>query len=305
MQVAHFETFLRVVAEGSFTRAALSLDVMQSTVSARIAALEEEVGDALFARNGNHVELSAAGRALVPHAEQITQLVYRAKDSVRAATREALVSQTVRIGANGASSMALVPGIIRRLRTARPDLAVVVEVDRTRGLMPLLMEGIVSMAFVNPQLTHRATEVLWSYTCPCVLLAPPGHRLADAPCRVEDLRSETLVASTIGPALAALHDVRALIGEGLTVSVESSSGQVIQALIAAGEGVGFLPQALVAEDLRDGKLVQLQLVDYEPRPWEVVLVRWRERVMTGAEAAFVGIVRHGAATINGIDGWHP
>ena len=51
MNLEHIRTFLEVAATGNFNRAADNLNVTQSTVSARIKALEDELGLALFARS--------------------------------------------------------------------------------------------------------------------------------------------------------------------------------------------------------------------------------------------------------------
>ena len=54
-------TFDRIVREGSFSRAARELHIAQPTISARIHALEEEVGGALLTRTNHGVQLTALG----------------------------------------------------------------------------------------------------------------------------------------------------------------------------------------------------------------------------------------------------
>lgn len=73
--------FDAVVREGGFCRAAEALHVTQSSVSQVIAALEADVGEALFVRTGRQVRLTDAGRALHQHVGQ----VLRAVDEARAA----------------------------------------------------------------------------------------------------------------------------------------------------------------------------------------------------------------------------
>src|SRR5246127_882766 len=69
------ETFLAVLTYGGFHKAAEALRVSQPAVSARIRALEESLGVTLFAREGNSLTLSAAGKALRPQAEQLLRQV--------------------------------------------------------------------------------------------------------------------------------------------------------------------------------------------------------------------------------------
>src|SRR6266508_1676379 len=63
-------TFLAIIRTGSFSRAALSLDVAQPTISARVKALEEAAGGALFARRGRSIGLTTRGEAFQAYAER-------------------------------------------------------------------------------------------------------------------------------------------------------------------------------------------------------------------------------------------
>lgn len=71
MNAEQIRTFLEVVATGNFTAAAERLHTTQSTVSARIKALEIELGQPVFIRGHNHAELSVVGQRLQRHATTI------------------------------------------------------------------------------------------------------------------------------------------------------------------------------------------------------------------------------------------
>ncbi|UWQ60446.1 LysR family transcriptional regulator [Leisingera caerulea] len=73
MQINSFETFLAIEATGSFHGAARVLNVTQTTVSARIKALEDRLGVALFERGPGGTRLSEAGRQFMPYAEQMVR----------------------------------------------------------------------------------------------------------------------------------------------------------------------------------------------------------------------------------------
>jgi DNA-binding transcriptional LysR family regulator len=75
-------TFLAVVAAGSFVEAAQKLYVTQSTVSARIQRLEEELGAELFVRNKAGTTLTAAGRQFQRHAAVLTRTVEQARQEI-------------------------------------------------------------------------------------------------------------------------------------------------------------------------------------------------------------------------------
>src|SRR2546429_6299145 len=73
MEIPQVEAFLAVGTFGGFRRAAAALRLTQPAVSARIRALEDSLSVRLFERGpqGHGMALSAAGRALRPHAVQL------------------------------------------------------------------------------------------------------------------------------------------------------------------------------------------------------------------------------------------
>ena len=66
MEIGQLQAFLMVVQYCSFTRAAEALDITQPSLSARIIALEGEIGEPMFHRLGRGVRRTDAGRAFLP-----------------------------------------------------------------------------------------------------------------------------------------------------------------------------------------------------------------------------------------------
>ncbi len=85
MTFEQLETFVRVARARSFSRAAVVLDLAQPTLSGRIAQLEGELGAPLFLRRGRAVDLTEAGRTLLPFAERMLALRSEASAETRRA----------------------------------------------------------------------------------------------------------------------------------------------------------------------------------------------------------------------------
>lgn len=79
MDIDRARTFLEIVHCGSFLKAADRLHVTQTTVSARIRTLEEELGRQLFVRNRNGAQLTPAGREFERFAQSFVQIWERAR----------------------------------------------------------------------------------------------------------------------------------------------------------------------------------------------------------------------------------
>lgn len=83
MDIDRARTFLEIVHTGSFLKAAERLHVTQTTVSARIRTLEEELGRQLFTRNRNGAALTAAGREFERFAQSFVQIWERARQQLK------------------------------------------------------------------------------------------------------------------------------------------------------------------------------------------------------------------------------
>lgn len=75
MELSDLRIFLAVARTRGITRAAQELHTVQSNVSARVHALEKELGAPLFRRHARGVALTHAGEQLLPYAERISRLV--------------------------------------------------------------------------------------------------------------------------------------------------------------------------------------------------------------------------------------
>src|SRR5579862_905946 len=98
MTLDQVETFVYVARAHSFSRAATLLGLAQPTLSGRIAALEQELGASLFHRRGHTLELSEAGRALLPYAQRMLGLRAEGFEAVQRLTLGGLGRLT--LGAN-------------------------------------------------------------------------------------------------------------------------------------------------------------------------------------------------------------
>lgn len=79
MNDAELRTFLAIIETGSLVRAANQLNVTQSTVTARLKGLEDEVGQVLLTRHKSGATLTAAGQRLIRYAETIDELWRQAR----------------------------------------------------------------------------------------------------------------------------------------------------------------------------------------------------------------------------------
>ena len=129
-------TFLAVVAGGNFITAAERLHVTQSTVSARIHALEQQLGCTLFVRNKAGAALTAAGRQFQKHAGILVRTVEHARHDVGVPRG---FRAAITIGGRFGLWEQLLLKWLPQMCAAAPDISLRAEI----GMEPDLMQGLV------------------------------------------------------------------------------------------------------------------------------------------------------------------
>ena len=120
IQVRHLETFLAIVSTGTLTAAADRLYKTQGAISHDLKALEDILGVALIDRSGQRIELTPAGAAFLPHAQELVARVHAAETAMQRIRRgeQALV----RIGAVPSLARQVVPYVVGFRREHRDVL---------------------------------------------------------------------------------------------------------------------------------------------------------------------------------------
>lgn len=157
-------TFLTIAAHGSFVEAARQLHLTQSTVSARIQRLEDELDARLFVRNRSGASLTQAGRRFMEHAKRLVLTAEQARHDIGLPSR---YRATIRIGGRIALWEGLLPQWVGRMRAVAPDIAIRSEIGFEDDLMRHLIENTLDIGLMytpthNPELVveHLFNETL-------------------------------------------------------------------------------------------------------------------------------------------------
>lgn len=136
-------TFLEIVRTRSFVRAAEQLNVSQTTVSARVRALEDRLGRPLFIRNKNGASLTPAGEQFLRYAPMFVQLWQRARHQVAVPPgRRAVLT----IGGELSLWHPWLVEWLHWMRRAAPDVALRVQVGLPESLTNQVSGGALDVA---------------------------------------------------------------------------------------------------------------------------------------------------------------
>jgi DNA-binding transcriptional LysR family regulator len=250
VELRQLATFVAVAEEGSFTRAADRLHVVQSAVSAGVRNLEKELGAMLFDRSTHQVKLTDAGHALLPEARATLAAAQAARDAVdeaRGGLRGTVVLGTMQAQGMRAIDLA---GVLGAFRAARPE--VVVQIRHSGGgsseMARDVREGRLDLAFVAlPGDSPPGVELIPLAREPIMLAVPDGHPFAKlAVIDLAALRDETLVDLPPGWGIRIAVD-RSFAAAGVTrtVTYEVNDTATMLDFIRSGLAIGLLPLSLL------------------------------------------------------------
>jgi DNA-binding transcriptional LysR family regulator len=289
MTLDQLETFVQVARARSFSRAAVLRDLAQPTLSGRIAVLEGELGAPLFVRHGHTLELTDAGRALLPYAERMLALRSEGRHAVQRVHRGGL--GRLALGANPTTSQYLMPRLIEAFWRAHPAVQVTVRTALSAVLMEGLLDGAIQLALCSRAQLHPRAQVLWSYSDPLWLVAAKDHPLGRRrECERADLAEHAILSTQAGPTHLGLRHVLPPNGD-VPIALEATAGEVLTQLLLRGVGVTVLPSLAIWDELQRGDLVQVRVRDAELPDYEVALAQWPGRDLTAAAEPFAGLVR--------------
>lgn len=177
--IRFFRTFLEVARHGSFAAASEYVSLSPAAVGLQMRALEEELGETLFDRNGKAVLLSASAHRLKPHVEQLLQLY----DELRTRTSNAneLVG-SISVGAISTSTGALARGMLK-LRTTHPKLTVVPFIGYSGSLAARVRDKEFDAAVAVKDSFGESSGTLWTplYQEPFVFIANRQAAMSESP----------------------------------------------------------------------------------------------------------------------------
>jgi DNA-binding transcriptional LysR family regulator len=142
-------TFLTVVAAGNFINAADRLHVTQSTVSARIHSLEEQLGCTLFVRNKAGTTLTPAGAQFQKHASTLVRTVEQARQDVGVPRG---FKAAITVGGRFGLWDQLLLDWLPRIQELAPEISLRAEIGFEQDLMQGLVEGRIDIGVMyTPQ----------------------------------------------------------------------------------------------------------------------------------------------------------
>lgn len=284
MDISDLRVFEAVARLGSMNRAALELNTVQSNVTAKIRNLELYLGVQLFQRQARGVQLTPAGRRLLPFPIKMSKLL---SDAKTAALDDGTPNGALEIGTLETTAALRLPAVFASFASTYPMVRLVVTTGTTCSLVSDVLDCRLDSAFVAGPIDHPELLHAPVFREELVLVAPKSIRSLDALGTIQHLQTIVFrIGCSYRQRLDAFLASRGLI---VTQPLEFGSIDAILGCIAAGVGISLLPKGVVASAWRDGR-VSIHELPAEDAIVETELIRRKDTYLSSAMSAFMDCV---------------
>jgi len=272
MRLRNLSTFIKVARLGSFHAAAQQLHTSQPAISARIAALESELGVALLLRDKSGTQLTARGTQLLPYAEKLIAISQEMKAQI---SQEIPEKGSLRIGISDTLAHLWLTKLLKHWQTKHPLISFELTSDMTPILIRQLQNHQIDFALmVADQSTPADISVGQLSSYPQCWVCSPNLHHHSAPLSVADLATFPIISFPRDTRpWHYVHQLFNTLDEPPPIHTCSSVANMLK-LIQQGVGIALLPIPLLEQPLSEGSLIKMET---EQTPAELTFCyAWRQ-----------------------------
>jgi len=250
------EVFAKVAGAGSLSAAARALGMSQTMVTKHIAALESRLGVKLFHRTTRRLSITEAGRNYLESSGRILAEIEAADAAVAADRVEP--RGLLRLNAPVSFGTRQIAPLLAEFAQRHPR--VTVELGLNDRLVDLAEEGW-DLAIRIGNLSNSSLIARRIAPCRIVVCAAPSYlRACGIPRTVASLADHNCLGYTLSQRTPMDRWVfGGDVGVQISGNLRANNGDALRAAAIAGQGIIHQPTFIVADDIREGRLVALAL----------------------------------------------
>lgn len=265
------ESVLAVVRLGSFTQAAKSLHVTQSTVTARIRQLESELGIPIWERTTRRLVLTPQGARLLELFQRTSILLERMFE----VADERMALRHIVIGSVHSQWSSGILSLVTRWAKGNPGVTWRLITGHSGELLDGVRDGALDLAITYfPAGEHGMRSTLLAEQRLALFAAPDTVRMVDP-----DLALQRFPLAYVnwGEPFTSWFQREF---ESWTPTVQVDQAPLLIEILVSGGYLGFMPSALAERSLTEGKLVEVQHHPSVPMPFRSVFLVSHERTLS-------------------------
>lgn len=286
------ETFILAAECSSFSEAAKQLNLTQPTVSYHIKELEKELGVTLFTRSGSNLQLTEAGRLLLPWSRKLVNQSNELQEMI-SALQDGVVGQ-LRIACSTTAGKYLLPQLAARFCQRYPGIKISILRCTSGDVALQLLENEADLGVVSFEIQEENIEYQEFFDDSISLIVPQDHPWAlRRVIEPDDLIAEPLIIreSSSGTRRMMLSQMAKFdIGlDDLNIFMELGSAEAIVRTVATGYGISFVSTLASACPLERGHVVEVQVKGFDMHR-KIFMIRKRLDIHLRAQEVFWSFV---------------
>jgi len=262
VDIQKIETFLRAAENSSLSEAAKQLHLSQPTVSHHIKSLEQELDVKLFHRSNTGLQLTDAGRLLLPWARRLMHDTNDLREMMSSLQND--IVGELRIACSTTGGKYILPQLAARFSQQYPGILVRILACGPEQTALNLLEGEAHLGVVSSEIDDTSLESQKFFRDVITLIVPSTHRWAfqkkiDPTELLEEpiiMREETSGTRRVVLAELAKHDISL---DDLNVFLELGNAEAIVRTVAAGYGISFVSSLASACPLERGNVTDIDV----------------------------------------------
>lgn len=286
MEIRQLQAFRFVAMYDSFSKAAEALRLTQPTISARIQALEQELGDELFERRSRGVRLTEAGKAFLPYAERALQAAEEGQQMVNLSRRGTLGK--LHLGTARTIGTYVLPKLLKPFMAKHPDAQINIRTGRSQQVLDMILADDIEVGLAR-QLQHPEVESVHLYNEEIVLVTAPGHAFARrGRASIADIAQQPLILyDRESTYYVIITNVCREAGIVPQVTMELDSIEATKKMVELGLGISLLPISSLERELQLESLVRVHISDAVEISLPTALLYRKTRAPRGIVKAFL------------------
>ena len=277
IDIPKIETFLAASESLSLSETAKRLHLSQPAVSHQIKVLEQELGVTLFARSNTGLQLTEAGRLMLPWARRLLHDTNDLREMM--ASLKGNIVGELRIACSTTAGKYILPQLAVRFCQQYPGIKVRILACGPEQVTLGLLDGAAHIGVVSSEVDDKCLELQEFFRDTITLIVPANHRWAMRkviePAEILEekviMREETSGTRRVVLTELAKHDISL---DDLDVFLELGNAEAIVRTVASGYGISFVSSLASACPLERGNVIDLPVNGLELQR-KVYMVRKR------------------------------
>lgn len=262
LDLKNVQTFVLIARELSFAKAAQLLHLSQPSVTARIQALETDLGKSLFIRQHRGIQLSKEGEAFMPFALQMLEVEKAAQERLKSLNDE--LQGKIVIGATASCSVYILPEILSKL-LRYPQVEFQVVTGNTSHIKEMLLQNQVDFGIVSSEVKKKQIKQINLCLHEFDLVCSPMNPLAasEIVSMEELIRLPLITYEQNSDAWKKIMKLYAQHDSAPNVVMELNQIEAAKEMVNISSCVCIFPHISVRRELSEGRLVKLKVNELE------------------------------------------